>query len=136
MDIKLADVNRYSPLQLAYLGDSVYELYIRSYLLSQGFFSPGELNMRAKNYVKASAQAKAYRALEASLDDRELTYLKRGRNAKGGAGPASSSLGDYRRATGLESLIGALYVEGNHQRIDEIMQLCIASLGDHDEKMD
>ncbi len=130
MDIKLADLGRYSPLQLAYLGDSVYELYIRKYLLSQGFFSPGELNKRAKNFVQASAQARAYRMLETSLDEKELVLLKRGRNAKGGSGPSSSSLGDYRRATGLESLIGALYVEGKHGRIGEIMQLCIDLLGE------
>ncbi|NLY36726.1 MAG: Mini-ribonuclease 3 [Tissierellia bacterium] len=136
MGNELASVNRYNSLQLAYLGDAVYELYIREYLLSTGFLSPGELNKRAKNYVSAKAQAKTYFLVESELTCAEKGHLRRGRNAKGGAAPSASSVGDYRRATGLESLLGALYVEGEKERIHQIMEICIKVLEDNNEKMD
>lgn len=129
MGPKLAPVNRYSPLQLAYLGDGVYELYIRRYLLSQGFFSPGKLNKLAKNYVAAPAQSRVYLEIEERLSEEEKGFLRRGRNAKGGPGPASASAGEYRRATGLECLIGGLYVQGRQERIEEIMEMALEVLG-------
>lgn len=136
MDLKLAPVNRYSPLQLAYLGDGVYELYIRRFLLSQGFFSPGKLNQLAKNYVSAPAQSKVYLEIEEKLSEEEKSFLRRGRNAKGGPGPTSASASEYRRATGLECLIGGLYVQANHERIEEIMEMALDILGKEYEKME
>lgn len=135
MGNELASVNRYNSLQLAYLGDAVYELYIREYLLSSGFMSPGELNKRAKNFVSAKAQAKAYFPVEEELSSIEKGHLRRGRNAKGGAAPSAATISDYRRATGLESLLGALYVEGEKERINQIMQICIRVLEDKNEEV-
>lgn len=135
MGNQLAPVNRYSPLQLAYLGDAVYELFIREYLLSTGFESPGELNRRAKNFVSARAQSTAYSEVENYLTEGERSYLRRGRNAKGGGAPSAFGVVEYRRATGLESLLGALYVKGQHERIREIMELCIRVLEEKDEEM-
>lgn len=136
MDFKLAPLNRYSPLQLAYLGDGVYELYIREYLLSQGFFSPGKLNKLARGFVSAPAQSRVFLEIEDCLEEDERRLLIRGRNAKGGAGPASASAGDYRRATGLECLIGGLYVQGKTDRIREIMNQAVKILGESSEEVD
>lgn len=135
MGNELASVNRYNSLQLAYLGDAVYELYVREYLLSRGFLSPGELNRRAKNFVSASAQAKAYFVVEEELSSTEKSHMRRGRNAKGGPAPSAATSSEYRRATGLESLLGALYVEGEKERIKQIMQICIGVLEDKNEKL-
>ncbi|HZK10342.1 MAG TPA: ribonuclease III domain-containing protein [Clostridia bacterium] len=135
MATALAPVNRYNSLQLAYLGDAVYELYIREYLLASGFMSPGELNRRAKAYVSARAQSKAYFEVEKEVTSQEENYLRRGRNAKGGAAPSSASISDYRRATGLESLLGALYVMEKKERITEIMDICIRVLEENNEKL-
>lgn len=128
MGNQLKELRRYSPAQLAYLGDSVYELSIRSYLLSQEFSSPGELNKKALTFVCAPAQARALVALMDQLSDEEKDYVRRGRNVKSGSLPKKSSYAEYRQATALECLFGALYVQGKTKRIQELMEACIVFL--------
>lgn len=133
MGIKLKELRRYSPGQLAYLGDSVYELYIRSYLLSEGFLTPGELNKKALHFVSAPKQAFALEGIEELLDEEELDFVRRGRNVKTGSIPKKASYMEYRQATGLECLLGALYVENKRERISELMEACVKILEHQDE---
>jgi ribonuclease-3 family protein len=115
----------YSPLTLAYLGDGVYELYVRSHLLSLGNLSSNKLHRMAMEYVSAEAQSKFMGILEPLLTEEEEAVYKRGRNAKSFTVPKHAQVIDYKRATGLESLIGYLYLCGNEKRINEIITLLL-----------
>lgn len=114
----------YSPLNLAYIGDAVFELLVRSRLLAEGNRPVNKLNKRATGYVKASAQAEAYRRLEDKLSEEELAVLKRGRNAKSFSRAKNATVSDYRHATGLEALFGYLYLKGRNERIIELFNMC------------
>jgi len=121
----LRDLNKppgeLNPLLLAYLGDAVYEVFIRNHLVAQGISRPQELQKKAVAYVSASAQAKAYRAIEPLLTENERDILRRGRNAKSGSVPKNAKISDYRHSTGLEALIGYLYCLGDQNRLHQIM---------------
>lgn len=114
----------YSPLNLAYLGDAVFELLVRSKLIAEGNRPVNKLNKQATSYVKASAQAEAYHKLEDKLSDEELAVLKRGRNAKTFTHAKNATISDYRHATGVEALFGYLYLKGRNGRIVELFELC------------
>lgn len=114
-----------SPVKLAYLGDAIYELHIRSYLMNEKKGKVNDLNQMAVSYVNASAQGYAARELEGFLDTREWRVLKRGRNYKS-TPPKNANVSDYKYATGVEALLGQLYIEGNNERIYEVMRKCIA----------
>lgn len=120
-------LSQYNALELAYLGDAVYELKIREYLLGLGSRSMIAHNKLGFSLVNAAAQAKAVHALADFLTPEEMDIIRYGRNAKGGSAK-SASLGEYRQATGLECLLGKLYLKGETERIDEIMQQVIAEL--------
>ena len=105
---------------LAYLGDAVLELITRQYLLTSGVTDVGKLNKMALSYVKATAQSDAVERILPLLTEEELTVFKRGRNSHGIAIPKSASAGQYRRATGLESLFAYLYINGNNERMKEL----------------
>jgi len=120
----------YNPLVLAYLGDAVYELYIRSYLVSRSSFPAGELHKQAKKYVSASAQSGILGAIEGILTEEELAIYKRGRNSNSASSPKNADMAQYRRATGLEALIGYLYLKGNDDRLDEIIGAVIDQVGE------
>ncbi len=110
-------------LALAYLGDAVYEIYIRKYLLSKGIIKVNDLQKESINYVSAKAQAKF---LLEMIDinffkEEELEIIKRGRNHKS-RNPRHVDVQTYHNATGLETLIGDLYMNNNIKRIDEIME--------------
>nr|WP_279380049.1 ribonuclease III domain-containing protein [Sporosalibacterium faouarense] len=119
------DARLMSPLQLAYLGDAVYEVLVRTYLVDKKKVSVNELHKEAVNYVKAEAQAKIAFFLEEKLTEEEWSVLKRGRNAKSASVPKNASISDYKYATGFEALIGYLYIKGDIDRIlwlfDEIV---------------
>ncbi len=115
----------YSPLTLAYLGDGVYELYIRSHLVSMGNKSSNKLHRLAMQYVSAESQSKFMEVLEPLLTPEEEAIYKRGRNAKSSTVPKHASLIDYKRATGLETLFGYLYLCGNEKRINELITLLL-----------
>ena len=115
----------YSPLTLAYLGDAVYELCARQWVLSQGNRPVNELHKMGVELVKADAQSAALAKLEGLLSEEELSVYKRGRNAKTNSSPKHANLADYRRATGLEALFGYLYLKGESQRIQQLFALAI-----------
>lgn len=110
-----------SPLQLAYIGDAVYELFIRTYLLERDL-PVHELHKEAIKYVKAKAQSDIVHELEDELTEEEKAIVKRGRNAKTYSSPKNADLIDYKYATGFESLIGFLYLTGRQERMMELFQ--------------
>ncbi|MEF9960467.1 MAG: ribonuclease III domain-containing protein [Niameybacter sp.] len=120
--------NTYSPLALAYIGDGVYELFVRTYVLSKGNMPVNKMHRASRELVRAGAQAKLYHLVEEQLTEEELQVLKRGRNAKSISAPKNADVTEYRHATGLEALIGYLYLEGKIDRIQEIIQLGFESL--------
>lgn len=119
------DLKMLSPLQFAYIGDAVYELFIRTYLIGKSNISVNELHKEAIEYVKAKAQADITHYLEDKLTEEEWQMVKRGRNAKSGSAPKNANLLDYRYATGFETLIGFLYLTEKHERILEIFGMII-----------
>lgn len=113
----------YSPLVLAYVGDSVYDLYVRTQIVRRGNRPVTELHRMAVHFVRAEGQAASVHALEAQLSEEELRVLKWGRNAKSHTSPKHADIVDYRLATGLETLFGYLYLEGDHARLQTLMEL-------------
>ncbi|WP_427340414.1 Mini-ribonuclease 3 [Caloranaerobacter sp. DY30410] len=118
-------VKMLSPLQLAYIGDAIYELLIRTYLLSKKNISVNELHKEAIRYVKAKAQADIVHNLQDKFTEEEWSIIKRGRNAKSSSTPKNADLIDYKYATGFEALMGFLYLIGNNERIHEIFDMII-----------
>lgn len=110
-----------NPLLLAYMGDAIYEIYVRHHLLAKGIARPHELQREATRYVSAIAQAKVYRTIYDRLTEGERDILRRGRNAKSGNVPKHASVSDYRHSTGLEALIGYLYCSKQETRLQELM---------------
>ena len=112
-----------NPLVMAYMGDTVYEQYIREYLIKSGLSKIGELQQRSLDYVSARSQRKHLERLENAnfLTEEELDIVKWGRNAKG-AKTKHADIVTYRLATGLEALIGKLYFDKKNDRIDIIMK--------------
>lgn len=110
----------YSPLTLAFLGDAVYELWVRKMLVAQGEAPVDKLHKQKVELVKASAQSAAFEEIEKSLTPQELAVYKRGRNAHTAGVPKNTQVADYRRATGMEALFGYLYLMGQFKRIDEL----------------
>lgn len=110
----------YSALSLAYIGDCVYEIYVRSYLLGKGNRRVNDLHRMATQYVRAKAQAEFYHKIEDILTENEKAVFHRGRNTKSHP-PKNADVIEYKIATGVEALIGYLYIEGKSDRISELM---------------
>jgi len=115
------DARMMSPLQLAYIGDAVYELLVRTYVVEKKNVSVNKLHKESVKYVKAEAQAKILFSMEDNLTEEEWTIVKRGRNAKSGSVPKNANLSDYKYATGFEALLGYLYMIGKIDRIFELL---------------
>lgn len=113
--------NSYSPLALAYIGDGVYEIFIRTYVMNKGNRSVNKMHKASRELVRASSQAKLYFLIEGMLTEEEDAVLRRGRNAKSVSIPKNGNVTEYRHATGLEALIGYLYIEGKVDRIKELI---------------
>ena len=118
-------VREYSPLTLAFIGDGVYELFVRSIIVGNTNAPAGKLHKMCVSYVKAQAQAEASKAMMDKLTEDELWIFKRGRNAKSPTVPKNADVTEYRLATGFEALIGYLYLEGEENRIVELCSLAI-----------
>lgn len=116
------DIAMLSPLQLAYVGDAVYELLVRTYILEKGL-NVNQLHKKATKYVKADAQSEIIHYLEEHLTEMENNIVKRGRNAKTNTSPKNSSIIDYKYATGFESLFGYLYLTNQNSRIFTLFNL-------------
>lgn len=119
-----SQINMMSPLTWAYVGDSVYELYIRVYLANTTNLNPHRMHVESIKYVKAASQAKAVKKLiEANfLTDDEKEIVRRGRNTQNHHLPKNASLEDYSYSTGFEALIGYLFLNKNEKRIKEIIK--------------
>lgn len=109
-------------LTLAYIGDGIYEIGIRRYLLSKNVMKVEELHRKAVHYVKATFQSRFYQHLAETLPERELAVMKRGRNAKTGHQPKSSGVVEYHNATGVEALFGALWLSGETERLNALFE--------------
>lgn len=116
---------RMPPLALAYIGDAVWELAVREFLIAQGETQPRRLHRLAVLRVRAKAQADRLRKITEELSERERDVVRRGRNAKSASVPKSASVADYRASTGIEALIGYVYLAGQQERLKEIMQLLL-----------
>lgn len=111
------DIRTYSPLTLAFLGDCVYDLIIRTIVVERGNRAPEGLHKTKSRIVKAETQAKMIEALLEELSEEEQSVYRRGRNAKSYTSAKNASLADYRKATGMEALIGYLYLKDDMERI-------------------
>ena len=114
-------------LALAYMGDAVYEKYIRHHLLLKGAVKPHLLHREATRFVSAKAQSKVihYILEESILDEEEQGVVRRGRNAKSGTVPKNTDVQTYRYSTAFEALIGYLFLSGRMERAEEIIRLAI-----------
>ena len=112
----------YSPLALAFIGDGVFELMVREYIICEGNCSVKKLNARKVNYVCCDAQAEAVTAIEPMLTEEEADVLRRGRNAHPGHIPKNADPAVYHKATALEALFGYLYLKGEMERIRTLFE--------------
>ncbi|MGM8365542.1 Mini-ribonuclease 3 [Virgibacillus sp. W0181] len=117
------DPKQMKSLTLAYIGDAVYELHVRQFLIHSGEIKPNDLHQKAITFVSAEAQAKVVRHWleEHWLTDEEKNIVRRGRNAKSASAPKNTSIQTYRLSTGFEALIGYHYVAKNEQRLNELL---------------
>lgn len=122
-DIK--DVDMLSPLVWAYVGDAVYELYIRTHLINNSNAKPHRLHVESIKYVKAKAQADILKKLQDILTDEEKDIVRRGRNTENHHVAKNANVADYAQSTAFEALIGYLYLSKNDDRLKEILDSCI-----------
>jgi ribonuclease-3 family protein len=122
---KEVDINEYSPLTLAYIGDSIYDVIVRTVVVERGNRSANNLHKTAIKYVNAATQAAMADALQEELTEDELSVYRRGRNAKSYTKAKNATLNDYRKATGMEALLGYLYLQDNMDRIIELLKLSL-----------
>ncbi len=123
--MKQADIRSYSPLTLAYIGDGIYDLVIRSMMVGKGNAHVNDLHRRTSKLVKAHAQSELIGLLKPELTEEELAVYRRGRNAKSFTMAKNATVADYRRATGFEALMGYLYLEN---QMDRMMELILTGL--------
>ena len=125
-----ADIRGLNPLQMAYVGDTVHDLYVRSMLLSRGM-AVGKMHRHAVRMVSAGAQARMLERIEPELTQEEADIARRGRNSQAKhAAPRHADPADYAHATALEALWGYLYLSGQTQRLDELMKLALTRTED------
>ncbi len=119
------EVNNMSPLIWAYIGDCVYELYVRNKLVNETGLKPNKLHIESIKYVKAAAQAETLYRIEKKLTEEEKDIVRRTRNTENHHLPKNAELKDYMYATALEGLIGYLYLTQKDERLKEILDMCI-----------
>ena len=112
-----------SPLTLAYIGDGVFEMFVRLTILTDGNAPVNRLNKKAQGLVNAKAQAQMYFRISSKLTEEEEGVFRRGRNAKSYTSPKNADLMDYRHATGLEAIFGFLYLKGDKERALELFRM-------------
>lgn len=119
------DIKRYSPLTLAYIGDGIYDLFIRTIEINRGNCQTNKLHKRVSALVKAENQSRMVKKLEPYFTEEELRIYKRGRNAKSNTVAKNASTADYRRATGFEAVMGYLYLTDQYFRIVDLIKIGI-----------
>ena len=122
------DIKEYSPLTLAFIGDGIYDLIIRTLIVNRGNKQVQKLHLETSALVQASTQSKMMRCLQEILTEEEHAVYKRGRNAKSVSPAKNQSVTDYRRATGFEALLGYLYLKKEWQRILDLVKIGLDSL--------
>ena len=129
----MRDYTQLNGLALAYVGDAIYEIYIRDYLVDQGQTKPNTLHRMATHYVSAKAQAFLIQGMleEKLLNEAEETMYKRGRNAKSHTSAKNADITTYRVATGFESLMGYLHLTKQTERLEELIDWCIKKVGEN-----
>lgn len=123
------EAGQLSPLVLAYIGDAVYEIFIRQYLVSLPNHRPNHLHKQASQFVSAKAQAKALIGWLPILTEEETDIVKRGRNAKSGSSPKNTDILDYRHSTAFECLLGYLHYRQQFTRLNELMTMTVLVQG-------
>lgn len=123
MKLPHQDIRSYSPLALAYIGDAVYDLLIRTEIVAQGNGPVNKYHKKVSSIVKAEAQSRLMHCILEDLTSEETEVYKRGRNANSYTKAKNASMGEYRRATGFEALIGYLYLTEQYARITELLQI-------------
>ena len=122
------DVSTYSPLTLAYIGDGIYDLIIRSLVVNHGNKQVNKLHKETSSLVQASTQSLMMRTMQEHLTEEEHAIYKRGRNAKSISPAKNQSITDYRRATGFEALLGYLYLKKEWKRMLDLVKIGLDSL--------
>lgn len=132
----MRDYTQLNGLALAYVGDAIYEIYIRDYLVEQGQTKPNILHRMATHYVSAKAQAFLIQEMleEKLLTENEELMYKRGRNSKSHTSAKNADITTYRIATGFESLMGYLHLTKQTERLEELIDWCIKKVGEKNEK--
>lgn len=135
-ELKEVDMKEYSPLALAYIGDSIYDLIIKTLVLNEGNCQVQKLHLRTSAYVQAKTQSLMMRTLQEHLTEEEHAVYKRGRNAKSVSPAKNQSVTDYRRATGFEAVLGYLYLRKEWKRMLDLVKTGLKSLneGETDRK--
>ncbi|SEA56510.1 ribonuclease-3 family protein [Pseudobutyrivibrio sp. ACV-2] len=128
-DIESKDIRTYSPLTLAYIGDAIFDVIIRSILVNKGNTAVNKLHQRASSIVKAPTQAKMAAALMEDFTEEEADWYRRGRNSKPHTKAKNATTMDYLEATGFEAVVGYLYLTNDMDRICELVSLGIERLG-------
>ena len=130
-DFDKRDVTLLNPLVLAYIGDAVYEMFVRTVVIMyQPESSVHKMHMKTTEFVKAHAQFEILKRISPDLTEEEANIVRRGRNCKSGFVPKNADVVEYRMATGFEALIGYLYMIQNNKRLIEMLNLSVS--GEHD----
>ena len=122
LGLKSVSTRQLSPLVLAYIGDSIFDLVVKTKIVTAGNTQVNKMNRAASSIVKAESQSKMIGYLEDKLTEEEGSVYKRGRNAKSYTSAKNASISDYRRATGFEALMGYLYLSGQYERMCELIK--------------
>lgn len=125
MDLGEINITDYSPLTLAYIGDGIYEIVVRTVIVDEANRQVNKIHKVASNLVKAETQAKMIHLIMDDLTEEEVRIYKRGRNAKAVTRAKNASMSDYRTATGFEALMGWLYLTGQSERMMQLIKKCI-----------
>ena len=128
------DIREYSPLTLAYIGDCVYDLVIKSLVINAGNKQVNKLHQETSKLVQASTQSLMMRTMQEHLTEEEHAVYKRGRNAKSVSPAKNQSVTDYRRATGFEAVLGYLYLKKDYKRLLDLVKIGLESLGNKEDK--
>ena len=121
----VADVNQLSPLVWAYIGDCIYEIFIRTHLVNNSNAKPHRLHIETIKYVKAKSQADTLAKIKECLTEKEKEIVRRGRNAENHHVAKNASVAEYSQATAFEALIGYLYLTKQDERLQEILTMCL-----------
>lgn len=130
LQLQEIDVRTYSPLALAYIGDAVYELAVRSLVVNHGSMQVNKMHKKSASLVKAETQANLMKVLAEQLTAEEHAVYKRGRNARSATVAKHATMIDYRRATGFEALVGYLYLEGRYGRLFALIHEGLEKIGE------